>query len=76
MFGGTLIYVHLCLCTWGSQVLPRVVITGEKVRQAGPRARPHRAFLTASDKLQPPEQFGCHVPCELGFESPVYRREL
>lgn len=32
------------------------------------RARPHTTFLTAPAKLQTPEQFRCHIPCDLGLE--------
>lgn len=60
-------YVHLCLCTWGSQILICVVVTREDLQQgAGPKA-----FLIVPAKLQTPDQFGYHVSYEL--ESPIYR---
>lgn len=41
---------------------------GKPAKGGWARARPHTTLLTAPAKLQTPEQFGCHIPCDLGLE--------
>ena len=66
-FWGILTRVHLCLCAWGCQVLICVIVTGENLQQeAGPGPDRIPPSL-APAKLQTPEQFGCHIPCDLGL---------
>lgn len=55
--------VHICACILG---VPRTPVCGSSMGEPVTGGW-HRAFLTAPAMLLPPEQFGCHVPCELGL---------